>query len=166
MYIALCWIKGVDGHWYISVISWTIGYTYAVNCAISHNFFDFCWKGKFLLTIIIWFLTWTGVVFAGRGSLNIDSLLPMLVTLVSVICFDVTATYVNSIYKFGKLWREFGDFSLGMYALHPILLTFANYLSDHGMFKVTTAVITFTILIPLSLFASRLFEKIKKSSLN
>lgn len=163
LYIALCWIKGVDGHWYISVISWAIGYTYAINCAYCQSFFDNHWKRKLFLTIIVWFLTWTGVVIAGRGSLNIDSILPMLFTLVSVISFDIAVTYADSIYKFGRLWRRIGDFSLGMYAIHPILLTVAGYLSDHGVLKLLAAAITFAILIPLSLFASRLFGKINKS---
>ncbi|RRF95914.1 MAG: hypothetical protein DUD27_07075 [Lachnospiraceae bacterium] len=160
-YIFFCWKTGKDGHWYISVIDWSIGYIFAVYNNNLRPMLDRKWKIKCELIGLIWLLTWIGVVANGKGSLNISKFGAMFITNISVICFALFITYLDSVYELGNYWIKYNDFSLGMYAIHPILLLGASYISKYIIYKEILFFGTLIILIPLSLIASRLFKKIK-----
>jgi hypothetical protein len=143
------------------VIDWSIGYIFAVYNNNLRPMLDRKWKIKCELIGLIWLLTWIGVVANGKGSLNISKFGAMFITNISVICFALFITYLDSVYELGNYWIKYNDFSLGMYAIHPILLLGASYISKYIIYKEILFFGTLIILIPLSLIASRLFKKIK-----
>lgn len=164
LYIISCWCMGVEGHWYISVITWFVGYSFALYQDFWKMVLDVHWFIGSMICFAFWLATWLFVVVSGKGSLDITSLTAMLLTELSVICFGILITYLDAVFSLSDIWSKRGDFSLGMYVLHPIILLGVSYMANRGVPKALCMIVAFIILIPLSYPASS-FYKIVKSKL-
>jgi hypothetical protein len=160
-YIICCWWMGLEGHWYISVITWFVGYSFALYQELWKRVLNTHWIISSMICFVIWFVTWLFVVIYGKGSLDIASFKAMLLTELSVICFGILITYLDAVFSLSDIWSKRGDFSLGMYVLHPIILSGVSYLAKRGVNKVLCIIISFIILMPLSYIASNFYKVVK-----
>lgn len=165
VYIFLCMVNDVGGHWFVSVLAFPVGILFSEY----EDKFLTIMKKSYQYYLALFSLGSLGVlffiVFLGNGSMDSDDFIIRFFVIISAAIFPLLVLQIALKFSANDNVRFFGDISLGLYVLHPIFIKIIDRLISNSSLNVClvqfSVFVLIVILFPSSYFFQVLTKKMK-----